>query len=131
MTPTVPSSGPVYTVVYDGDCRVCQRSIDALSKWDVDHTFEMVASQAPEVPKRFPWIAPQAFGESIQVIRNSDNKTWQGAAAVEELARVLPRGKLFSWLFAIPFARPVAEKLYRWFAVNRHRFGCNEHCEVR
>jgi predicted DCC family thiol-disulfide oxidoreductase YuxK len=66
----------------------------------------------------------------MQVIRASDGKTWQGAAALEELLKVLPRGRLVSWMFRIPFARPVAEKFYRLFARNRYRIGCGEHCSV-
>lgn len=126
-----PSSRPAYTVIYDGDCRVCQRSVAALAKWDHHGALEIIPSQAPGVAQRFSWIAPSAFEESIQVIRSADNKTWRGAAAVEELMRVVPRGARVSWIFSIPFARSIAEKLYRWFAGNRQRFGCKDHCEVR
>lgn len=130
MTRPAPLRGPAYTVVYDGDCKVCKRSVAALAKWDHYGTLEIMPAQAPGVSQRFSWIAPRAFDESIQVIRNSDNKTWQGAAAVEELLRAVPRGKRFSWLFKIPLARPIAERMYRWFAGNRHRFGCAEHCDI-
>jgi predicted DCC family thiol-disulfide oxidoreductase YuxK len=27
--------------------------------------------------------------------------------------------------------RPLAEKFYRWFARNRYRLGCGEHCQLR
>jgi predicted DCC family thiol-disulfide oxidoreductase YuxK len=127
----VASIMPSYTVVYDGDCKVCQRSVAALAKWDRLGTLEIIPSQAPGVAEKFPWIAPSAFEESVQVIRVADNKTWQGGAAVEELMSALPRGTFFSWIFSIPFARPIAERLYRWFAGNRHRFGCKDHCGVR
>ena len=103
----------------------------ALSKWDTGHVLEIIPSQSPAVARRFPWIPSRAYEESIQVVRLEDNKTWQGAAAVEELTKVVPRGKRISWVFAIPFARSIAERLYRWLAVNRYRFGCKEHCEVR
>lgn len=122
---------PAYTVIYDGDCKVCQRSVATLAKWDREGALEMVPSKAPGITQRFPWIAPGAFEESIQVVRSADNKTWQGAAAVEELMRAVPRGTRVSWIFSIPFARPIADKLYRWFAGNRHRFGCKDHCEAR
>ena len=130
MTRSVPHPGPAYTVVYDGDCKVCQRSVSALAKWDTSHVLEMIASQSPGVAQRFPWIPARAYEDSIQVVRVADNKTWQGAAAVEELMKVVPRGKSVAWIFAIPFARPIAERFYRWFARNRFRFGCSEHCEV-
>jgi predicted DCC family thiol-disulfide oxidoreductase YuxK len=63
----------------------------------------------------------------LQVIRASDNRTWQGAAAVEQLLDVLPKGRFVSWIFSLPFARPIAEKLYRAFAKNRYRLGCKLH----
>ncbi|MBA3646443.1 MAG: DUF393 domain-containing protein [Gemmatimonadaceae bacterium] len=131
MTFAVPRPGPAYTVVYDGGCKICRRSVLTLSKWDVRNALEIIPSQSLDIAQRFPWIAPHAFQESIHVIRGSDNETWQGAAAVEQLTKILPHAKGFSWLFALPFARPIAEKAYHWFAGNRYRFGCTDHCKVR
>jgi predicted DCC family thiol-disulfide oxidoreductase YuxK len=120
-----------YTVVYDGDCKVCGRMVRLLLKWDREHELEIIPSQTSRVRARFPWIPPRAYAESMQVIRSSDGKTWQAAAGLEELLKVLPKGGLVSWLFKIPFARPIADKFYGWFARNRYRMGCGEHCAVR
>jgi predicted DCC family thiol-disulfide oxidoreductase YuxK len=46
---------------------------------------------------------------------------------VEQLLDVLPKGRFVSWIFSLPFARPVAEKLYRAFARNRYRLACKLH----
>jgi predicted DCC family thiol-disulfide oxidoreductase YuxK len=102
-----------------------------LRKWDRNRELEIIASQAPGVRARFPWIPQRAYAESVQVIRTSDGMTWQAAAALEELLKVLPKGRLFAWLFKIPFMRPLADRLYRWVARNRYRMGCGEHCAVR
>jgi predicted DCC family thiol-disulfide oxidoreductase YuxK len=67
----------------------------------------------------------------MQVIRASDGKTWEGAAGLEELLYVLPKGRLISWMFEVPLVRPLVEKFYRWFARNRYRLGCGEHCAVK
>ena len=67
----------------------------------------------------------------MHVIRASDRKTWEGAAALEELLDVLPKGRLISWMFEVPLVRPLVEKFYRWFARNRYRLGCGEHCAVK
>jgi predicted DCC family thiol-disulfide oxidoreductase YuxK len=120
-----------YTVIYDGDCKVCSRMVKLLTKWDKNHILEIIPSQAAGVHARFPWIPKRAYMESVQVIRNSDGKTWQAASALEELTRVMPKGWLFSWLFKIPFVRPIVDRLYRWFARNRYRLGCGDHCAVR
>ena len=58
-------------------------------------------------------------------------RTWQGAAAIEHILDVLPKGKLVSWIFSIPFVRPLAERFYRWFARNRYKLGCGDHCASR
>lgn len=116
-----------YTLVYDGDCRVCTRFVARLRRWDRRQAIELVPSQAPGVMARFPWIPPGAFKDALQLVRE-DGATWQGAAALEELLGVLPRGRWIAWTFRVPLARPVAEKLYRWFARNRYRLGCAAHC---
>jgi predicted DCC family thiol-disulfide oxidoreductase YuxK len=119
---------PRYTVIYDGDCKVCGRSVTLLTRWDRNHELELVPSQTPGVQAKFPWITPRAYVDSIPVVRARDGKTWQGGAALEELLNVLPKGRLISWLFKIPLMRPLVDKLYMWFARNRYRLGCDEHC---
>ena len=116
-----------YTVVYDGGCDVCGRLAGVLEEMDNDRVLEIIPSQHADVAARFPWIPESAYSESIQVIRRDDGRTWQGAAAIEQLLDVLPKGRLMSWIFSIPFARPVAERLYRSFAKHRHRLGCRVH----
>jgi predicted DCC family thiol-disulfide oxidoreductase YuxK len=122
--------GRPYTCVYDGMCKVCTRLANALRKWDRHHAIEVVSSQAPGVVARFPWIPAHAYAEALQLIGPS-GRTWQGAAAIEQLLNILPKGKLVGWLFAIPFVRVLADRFYRWFARNRYRLGCGEHCQSR
>ncbi len=123
--------GRIYTVVYDGSCNVCQKIVTLLARWDRNHELEIVASETPGLAARFPWIPAHAYAESIQVVRCADGRTWQGAAGMELLIDVLPKGKLVSWIFSIPLVRPIAEKAYRWFARNRYHLGCGEHCQLR
>jgi predicted DCC family thiol-disulfide oxidoreductase YuxK len=131
--PVAPAFGDpdsAYTIIYDGDCKVCQRLARRLAKWDQRGCFEIVPSQQSGVRARFPWIPARAYLESLQLVR-SDGRTWQGAAAIERITSVLPRGRWFAWIFRIPLVRPIAERLYRWFARNRYRLGCGEHCQLR
>ena len=124
--------GRAYVVVYDGHCTVCGRIVRMLRKWDANsRLLEIVPSQMPGLAERFPWIPPHAFAESVQVVRTGDGRTWERAAALEQLLDVLPKGGLLSWVFSIPFVRPLAERFYRWFARNRYRLGCGEHCTAR
>ena len=123
-------SGHPYTVVYDGFCKVCNRLVTVLRKWDGGKLLEIVPSQQPGVHARFPWIPARAYTESVQVI-GPGGRTWQGAAAIEQLLRVLPKGRLMAWVFSIPLVRPLAEKFYRWFARNRYKLGCGAHCQLK
>jgi len=127
----VAAPGCRYTVIYDGHCKVCGRMVRVLAKWDGNRELEIIPSQTSGVRERFPWIPARAYVDSVQVIRTQDGRTWQAAAAIEELLKVLPRGRLISWLFKIPFVRPLIDRFYRWFARNRYRLGCGEHCAVR
>lgn len=122
--------GRAYTVVYDGDCKVCTRLSHVLERWDGGRRLEVVPSQQAGVMARFPWIPAHAYAEALQLIA-ADGTTWQGAAAVEQLLTVLPRGRLIAWVFAIPFVRTLADRFYRWFARNRYRLGCGAHCQSR
>jgi len=129
--PTSGSPGRAQTVVYDGHCNVCKKLVRMLVKWDRNGELEILPSQTSGLAARFPWIPATGYQESIQVIHGRTGMTWQGAAAVERLLDVLPKGKLVSWIFSIPFVRPVAEKFYRWFARNRYHLGCGDHCQLR
>lgn len=130
MTRTA-TAGRAYTVVYDGSCNVCKKIVALLEKLDRNHVLELIPSDTRGIAERFPWISAQAYKESIQVVRLADGKTWQGAAAMEQLIDALPKGRLVSWIFSIPLARPLAEKAYRWFARNRYHMGCGDHCQLR
>jgi predicted DCC family thiol-disulfide oxidoreductase YuxK len=131
VAPTIGKAARAYTVIYDGTCGVCTRMVKLLDGWDRNHELEIIPSQAPGARARFPWVPAAAYAESVQVIRERDGKTWQAAAALEELLKVLPKGRAVSWLFKVPFARPIADRSYEWFARNRYRMGCGEHCAVR
>jgi predicted DCC family thiol-disulfide oxidoreductase YuxK len=128
-TDTRTSSRP-YTLVYDGACRVCNRFVRLLRRWDARHQVETVPSQDLRVAARFPWIPAAAYADAVQLV-GPGGRTWEGAAAIEELLTVLPRGWLLGWIFKLPFVGRLADKFYRWFARNRYRFGCGEHCQYR
>ena len=83
------------------------------------------------MPDRFPWIPPEAYAESLQLVRRIDGRTWQGTSAVEEILGHLRVGRWFSWLFSIPLGRRAADRLYRWFVGHRRDLGCGDHCAAQ
>ena len=119
-----------YTVVYDGNCKVCTRMAGLLRDWDGGQRLLVISSQTPGVKERFAWIPEKNYAEALQVIA-ADGRAFQGARGIEEILDVLPKGRLLSWVFDIPFARGLIEGFYRWFARNRYRLGCGDHCSYR
>jgi predicted DCC family thiol-disulfide oxidoreductase YuxK len=129
-SPTSAALGRPFTLVYDGTCKVCGRFVTLLRAWDRNEEIEVVPSQQPGVIARFPWIPARAYAEAVQLI-GPHGRTWSGAAAIEHLLHVLPKGRLLSWIFKIPFMRRIADRFYKWFARNRYHFGCGAHCQAR
>ncbi|MEO8334511.1 MAG: DUF393 domain-containing protein [bacterium] len=122
--------GRAYTVVFDGDCKVCTKLTKVLTTWDNTQQLEIVSSQQPGVQARFPWIPARAYVEALQLVA-ADGTTWQGSAAIEQLLNVLPRGGWIAWVFRIPFVRTLADRFYKWFARNRYKMGCGAHCQSK
>jgi predicted DCC family thiol-disulfide oxidoreductase YuxK len=123
------ANGRAYTLVFDGACRVCNRLVGLLRRWDRERQVEVVPSQNTSVHARFPWIPAEAYQESIQLVQTASGRTWQGAGAIEQLLGILPRGGWIGWVFRIPLVGGTLDRFYRWFARNRYRLGCGEHCQ--
>jgi len=122
--------GRPYTVVYDGACKVCGRLVKLLNAWDTENEIEVLPFQNTSVLDRFPWIPSEAYAEAMQLI-GPGGRTWQGGEAIEQLLKILPFGLTFGWAFKIPGFGNLFGRFYRWFARNRYKFGCGEHCQVR
>ncbi|MEX2179635.1 MAG: DUF393 domain-containing protein [Gemmatimonadaceae bacterium] len=130
ILPASAGLGRPWTLVFDGMCTMCGRLARLLVTWDRQCEIEVVPSQAAGVMARFPWIPASAYSQAIQLI-GPGGQTWQGAAAVEQLLDMLPRGRWIAWIFSIPFVRTIADRVYRWVARNRYHRGCGEHCQSR
>ena len=123
-------SGRPYTVVYDGQCKVCGRLVKLLRKWDRRNEIETIPFQNSSVLTRFPWIPAEAYAQAMQLV-GPGGKTWQGGYAIERLLEILPFGGVLGWAFKLPFFGELFNRFYRWFARNRYKFGCGEHCALR
>ena len=127
---TAAGMGRPYTVVYDGACKVCGRLVKALTAWDTRDEIEVIPFQNTSVLDRFPWIPSEAYAEAMQLV-GPGGRTWQGGDAIEQLLKILPAGWAIGWTFSVPGFGPLFGRFYRWFARNRYKFGCGEHCQVR
>jgi len=126
----VAGSGRPWTVVYDGQCKVCNRLVKLLRRWDRHGEIEVIPFQNTTVLDRFPWIPAAAYAQAMQLI-GPGGQTWQGGYAIEKLLDILPWGGLLGWAFKLPFFGELFNRFYRWFARNRYKFGCGEHCALR
>ena len=127
---TAAGMGRPYTVVFDGQCKVCTRLAGLLRKWDRANELEVTPFQNTSVLTRFPWIPSEAYGQALQLV-GPGGKTWQGGHAIEQLLKILPLGGAIGWVFKLPYFGVGFERFYRWFAANRYRFGCGAHCQLR
>jgi predicted DCC family thiol-disulfide oxidoreductase YuxK len=118
-----------FTLIYDGECQLCLRSVAWLRARDRGDQIEFLPLQAESVAREFPEIPRSEMEEAMQLLGPSGRR-WSGAAAVERVIGLLPSTRGLQPIFALPGARPLAAWIYRWVARNRSHFGCGEHCEV-
>jgi len=112
------------TLVYDGDCSFCRRSVDLLRRWDREHRITLVPFQDQARVAAFGIPLPALAAAMHLVLPAPDGRVFAGADAVPELLRLLPGKRWLAAGFDIPGVRPLARRLYAWIA--RHR-----HCLVR
>lgn len=118
---------PRFTVIYDGDCKVCRRSVEWLRERDREGLLEPVPYQDPGIPERFPQLPADRFQEALQLIGPGGERR-EGARAVARILTLLPRWRPLGFLMDVPGIRGVAGWVYRRVAASRRRFGCRDHC---
>ncbi len=111
-----------WTLIYDGDCDFCRRQVRWIQRHDKQGLIAPVPFQVAELDRY--GVGPVAAEEAMHLVAPSGT-VWRGAAAAREVLRLLPRLRLLVWVFHIPGAMFVAERVYRWVARRRHRFGCD------
>ena len=123
------STSDRWTLIFDGECGICRRSVDWIRLRDRDGRVETLPFHDAVVPLRFPEIPPERFTQAMQLV-SPRGKRWEGARAAEELLRLLPRWRAVAPFFRIPLVRTLADRVYRWVARNRGNLGCRDHCTL-
>jgi len=108
------------TLIYDGDCGFCRRSVDLLQRWDREQRIALIPfqDQARIAAFGIPLLALAAAMHLI--LPAPDGRVLAGADAVPELLRLLPGKRWLAWGFRVPGVLPVARRLYAWIARRRH-----------
>ena len=118
-----------YLLVFDGECDMCRRSVDWIRRRDAHGVIEALPYQDPSVVEQFPEIPRRAFERAIQLVR-PEGARLEGARAVEEILRLIPRTRPMAPFFRVPGVRWLAQRIYQIVARNRRRFGCGDHCSA-
>jgi len=72
---------------------------------------------------RFPQITEEQCMRAMQLIL-PDGRILEGADAVPELLKRIPRWRWAASVLSLPGAGPVARRVYAWVAANRMRISC-------
>jgi len=107
------------TLIYDGECGFCQRSVALLRRWDRERRIALVPFQDEARVAAFHVPLPALAAAMHLVLPPPDGRVFAGADAVPQLLRLLPGKRWLAWLFHVPGVQPVARRLYAWIARRR------------
>ena len=106
------------TLIYDGECGICQQAVALLKRWDREHVLRFVPFQDGAAVARFG-IALPALAAAMHLIL-PNRRVYAGADTVPELLRLFPGKRWLAPLFRIPGVLPIARRIYAWIAARRH-----------
>jgi predicted DCC family thiol-disulfide oxidoreductase YuxK len=107
------------TLIYDGECGICQRAVAVLKRWDREHVLRFVPFQDADRVAQFG-IALPALAAAMHLI-SPDGGVYTGADAIPELLGLFPgKGWLGSLMLMIPGVMPLARWSYGRIAARRH-----------
>jgi predicted DCC family thiol-disulfide oxidoreductase YuxK len=115
MQETIPSA----TVVFDGDCGICQALRRKVQTLDTRGKLRFVPYQAGDLATTVPGLTREAASRSLIVVRD-DGRHFRGARAAFETLRRLPgTWGAIGMIAALPPLSLLAEPFYRLIARNR------------
>ena len=110
------------TVIFDGECGFCQRSIRWGKRLDWLRRMEWRASLEPGLQQRFPQLSGEETQRRMVSIRR-DGKTYGGFFAVRDILVHLPLTFVPALVLYLPGMSLLGVPVYKWIARNRHHFG--------
>ena len=124
MGPLAAATGPVATLIYDGECAMCRASALWIMRRALDAgTLEILPCRSAPRRARFPQVTDEQCMTAMQLVL-PDGRVLAGADAMPELLRRVPRWRWVAALFALPGMRPLARVVYAWIARHRMRVSC-------
>jgi predicted DCC family thiol-disulfide oxidoreductase YuxK len=112
--------GPRFTILYDGDCPLCRREIDMMTRLDAGR------GRLGRVDIAAAGFDPSRYGRTREELMArihgvaADGTLVEGMEVFRQAYAAVGRGWLLAWT-RLPGLRPLADAAYRWFARNRLR----------
>ncbi len=115
-------------VIYDGQCRICTAQIRNLARFDRGKRLAYLSLHDPRVAERFPDLTHEMMMEQMFVI-DQQGRRHAGAESIRYLSRRLPLLWLATPILHFPGSLPLWNRLYRWIAQRRYRYGKLSACD--
>ncbi|GDY12562.1 hypothetical protein LBMAG53_14400 [Planctomycetota bacterium] len=106
------------TVVFDGDCGICQASVGWIRRLDWRGRFAFRPNQDPSVYQEFPQLSPVACADSVH-LADRRGHALSGADACRGILRCLPLTAPLAVLLAIPPIPWLLRRAYPFIARRR------------
>jgi predicted DCC family thiol-disulfide oxidoreductase YuxK len=106
------------TLIYDGECGICQDAVRLLKRWDREHVLRYVPFQDAAAVARFGIALPRLAAAMHLVF--ADGRVYPGADAIPRLLELFPGKRWLAPLFRIPGVLPLARRIYARIAIRRH-----------
>jgi predicted DCC family thiol-disulfide oxidoreductase YuxK len=118
-----------YTVLYDGNCRICTGQVRLIERYNDAGLLELLDMNSAEAQARFPQVSPADAQRELHLVA-PDGSLYRGASAVRETLLRLPSLRGLGELLRIPGAMLIANPVYAFVARNRYLLGGrNEQCD--
>jgi predicted DCC family thiol-disulfide oxidoreductase YuxK len=117
-------NGPL-DVIYDGQCRLCRRSLNLFQRLAGRDVFRFHdANQGEMIRSKFPRLA-HADTEDAMFVVTRRGEVFRGFFAFRRMVWESPRLYPLLVLFYAPGAALIGPRIYAWVARNRRNLGCS------
>lgn len=110
----------MYTLLYDGHCRLCTHGTARLIKLARPGAIERISYHEPGVLERFEGVTLEMCDVAMQLV-GPDGRVYSG---FEAAVRALATRRIVGWIglfYYIPGVRQGCDAAYRFVAKRRHR----------
>lgn len=120
------------TILYDGKCALCRRTVRTLRPLDWLHRLNFADARDPSnIPPTNPPLDPERLMEEMHAVTPA-GRVYHGFGAFRCIAWKLPLLWLIAPFLYIPGVPALGQRLYLWVARNRfHLVPCHDgQCQI-